>query len=289
MIKVKHQRIGIFLFLIPVSVIFLVYFVYPVGFLLYTSVMKWDSITPMEFVGLRNYRLLFSDGTFTKAMINTVLWGAASICIHIPMAALVAMILSRKIRGWKFFRTLFFIPNLISTLALAMLWQFIYNGEFGLLNRLLTAIGLSSWQHNWLGEMNTAFPALIAHWIFYIGFYMIIFMAYISTIDASLYESSQIDGATAVKQAWHITIPLIKPAFATAVLLSLTDTLKNFEAPFLLTGGGPVDQTMVLSLHIYNKMASYQYGYANTLAVMLIAMGSLMVLLVRTLFNEKEA
>lgn len=237
---------------------------------------------------MRNYRALFLDDVFFKAMKNTVLWGLAAICIHIPMAAMVAIILSRKIRGWKFFRTVFFIPNLISTLALAMLWQFIYNGEFGLLNKLLELIGLSSWQHNWLGEMNTAFPALIAHWIFYIGFYMIIFMAYISTIDASLYESSQIDGASPLKQAWYITVPLIKPAFATCVLLSLTDTLKNFEAPFLLTSGGPVNQTMVLSLHIYNKMVSYQYGYANTLAIMLIAMGSLMVLLVRTLFNEKD-
>ncbi len=114
-------------------------------------------------------------------------------------------------------------------------------------------------------------------------------MAYISTIDASLYESSQIDGASPLKQAWHITIPLLKPAFATAVLLSLTDTLKNFEAPFLLTSGGPVNQTMVLSLHIYNRMVSYQYGYANTLAIMLIAMGSLMVLFVRILFKEREA
>jgi len=285
----KQHRVGIFLFLIPAVVVFLVYFVYPVGFLLYTSFMKWDSITPMEFIGAQNFKRLLTDDVFAKSMINTVIWGLAAICIHIPMAALVAMILSRKIRGWKFFRTVFFIPNLISTLALAMLWQFIYNGEFGLLNKLLESVGLSAWQHNWLGEMNTAFPALIAHWIFYVGFYMIIFMAHISTIDASLYESSQIDGAGPLKQAWHITVPLLKPTFATTVLLSLTDTLKNFEAPFLLTSGGPVNQTMVLSLHIYNRMISYQYGYANTLAVMLIAMGSLMVLLVRVLFREKEA
>ncbi len=285
----KQHRLGLFLFLIPAVIVFMIYFVYPIGFLLYTSLMKWDSITPMEYIGIHNYKMLFSDDVFLKSMTNTVLWGLAAICIHIPMAALVAITLSKKIRGWKFFRTVFFIPNLISTLALAMLWQFIYNGEFGMLNRLLEVIGLSSWQHNWLGEMNTAFPALIGHWIFYIGFYMIIFMAYISTIDASLYESSQIDGASPLKQAWHITIPLLKPAFATAVLLSLTDTLKNFEAPFLLTSGGPVNQTMVLSLHIYNRMVSYQYGYANTLAIMLIAMGSLMVLFVRILFKEREA
>jgi len=285
----KRYRLGIFLFLLPASVIFLVYFVYPVGFLLYTSLMKWDSITPMEYVGLRNYSRLLSDEVFAKSVANTAIWGLAAIFVHIPMASLVAIILARKIRGWKFFRTVFFIPNLISTLALAMLWQFIYNGEFGLLNKLLEAIGLASWQRNWLGEMHTAFPALIGHWIFYIGFYMIIFMAYISTIDASLYESSQLDGAGPVKQAWHITLPLLKPAFAMTVLLSLTDTLKNFEAPFLLTSGGPVNQTMVLSLHIYNRMVSYQYGYANTLAVMLIVVGSLMVLLVRALFREKEA
>lgn len=284
----NHHRIGVILFLIPAVVVFLIYFIYPIGFLAYTSLMKWDSITPMEFVGLDNFRRLLEDSVFHKSLLNTLAWGAAAVFIHIPMAMIVAMILSRKIAGWKFFRTVFFIPNLISTLALAMLWQFIYNGEFGLLNELLQFLGLGSWQHNWLGELHTAFPALIGQWIFYIGFFMIIFMSFISTIDPSLYESAQIDGASVLKQEWHITLPLLKPALSIAVLLSLTDTLKNFEAPFLLTNGGPINQTMVLSLHIYNKMVSYQYGYANTLAVMLIAIGAAMVLAVRLAFREKD-
>lgn len=283
-----QQRLGVFLFLIPAVTVFIIYFIYPIGFLLYTSFMKWDSITPMEFVGWNNYAKLLDDKVFHKSLINTLTWGLVAVLIHIPMAIGVAMILSRKIAGWKFFRTIFFIPNLISTLALAMLWQFIYNGEFGLLNELLDFIGLGSWQRNWLGEMGTAFPALIGHWIFYIGFFMIIFMSFISTIDPSLYEAAQMDGASVLKQEWHITLPLLKPALSIAVLLALTDTLKNFEAPFILTNGGPVNQTMVLSLHVYNKMVSYQYGYANTIAVMLIAIGAAMVLGVRIAFREKE-
>lgn len=283
-----QQRLGVFLFLIPAVTVFIIYFIYPIGFLLYTSFMKWDSITPMEFVGWNNYAKLLDDKVFHKSLMNTLTWGLVAVLIHIPMAIGVAMILSRKIAGWKFFRTIFFIPNLISTLALAMLWQFIYNGEFGLLNELLDFIGLGSWQRNWLGEMGTAFPALIGHWIFYIGFFMIIFMSFISTIDPSLYEAAQMDGASVLKQEWHITLPLLKPALSIAVLLALTDTLKNFEAPFILTNGGPVNQTMVLSLHVYNKMVSYQYGYANTIAVMLIAIGAAMVLGVRIAFREKE-
>lgn len=284
----NQHRTGVVLFLIPAVVVFFIYFIYPIGFLAYTSFMKWDSITPMEYVGLHNFKRLLEDEVFHKALKNTLAWGGAAVFIHIPMAMIIAMILSRKIAGWKFFRTIFFIPNLISTLALAMLWQFIYNGEFGLLNELLQFLGLGSWQHNWLGELNTAFPALIGQWIFYIGFFMIIFMSFISTIDLSLYESAQIDGASALKQEWYITLPLLKPALSISVLLSLTDTLKNFEAPFLLTNGGPVNQTMVLSLHIYNKMVSYQYGYANTLAIMLIAIGAAMVLAVRIAFREKD-
>lgn len=284
----NQHRTGVVLFLIPAVVVFFIYFIYPIGFLAYTSFMKWDSITPMEYVGLHNFKRLLEDEVFHKALKNTLAWGGAAVFLHIPMAMIIAMILSRKIAGWKFFRTIFFIPNLISTLALAMLWQFIYNGEFGLLNELLQFLGLDSWQHNWLGELNTAFPALIGQWIFYIGFFMIIFMSFISTIDPSLYESAQIDGAGALKQEWYITLPLLKPALSISVLLSLTDTLKNFEAPFLLTNGGPVNQTMVLSLHIYNKMVSYQYGYANTLAIMLIAIGAVMVLAVRIAFREKD-
>jgi ABC-type sugar transport systems, permease components len=284
----SHYRTGVLLFMLPAAAIFAVYFIYPIAFLAYTSFMKWDSITPMEFVGLDNYRRLLEDRVFHIALRNTLLWGLFAVFLHIPMAMLVAMILARKIAGWKFFRTVFFLPNLISTLALAMLWQFIYNGEFGLLNELLRFVGLASWQRNWLGELDTAFPALIAHWIFYIGYFMVIFLAYITTIDASLYESSEIDGASVFRQDWHITLPLMKPAVSVAVLLALTDTLKNFEAPFLLTNGGPVNQTTVMSLHIYNRMVSYQYGYADTLALMLIAIGACMVLAVRALFREKD-
>lgn len=282
-----RHKTSILLFLLPAVVIFIIYYVYPVGFLVYTSFMKWDSITPMEYVGWANYRRLAEDGVFHLALRNTLLWGLAGVFLHIPMAMLVAMILSRKIAGWKWFRSIFFMPNLISTLALAMLWQFIYNGEFGLLNEVLRLVGLESWQRNWLGNLDTAFPALIAHWIFYIGYYMVIFMAHISTIDPSLYESSQIDGAGIFQQERHITLPLMKPAVAVAVLLVLTDTLKNFEAPFLLTNGGPANQTMVMSLHIYNRMVSYQYGYADTLALMLVAIGAFMVIAVRMLFREK--
>jgi raffinose/stachyose/melibiose transport system permease protein len=284
----SKRNIGIFLFLCPAVLVFIVYFIFPIGFLLYTSMMKWDGIGQMTYTGFSNYVKLTDDPIFIKSVNNTLIWGAASIFIHIPLAILVAMILSRKVAGWRFFRTFFIIPNLISTVAVSMMWLFIYNGEFGLLNALLEGVGLSSWQRNWLGEMNSAYPAMIAHWIFYIGIFMLIFIAQISTIDRSLYESSQIDGAGPISQDWLITLPLLKPSIIVAILLAITNTLKNFEAPFVMTGGGPVYQTMVLSVHIYKQTLNFVYGYANTLSIMLILMGAVFIVVVRLIFKEEK-
>ncbi len=251
--------------------------------------MSWDGIGQMSFVGLENYKRLVTDTVFHKSFWNTLLWGGAAIFIHIPLALLLAVILSRKIPGWKFFRTVFFFPNLISTLAMSMMWLFIYNGEFGLLNWMLEKIGLEGLQRNWLGEMATAYPAMIGHWIFYVGIFMVIFMAFISTIDPTIYEAAQIDGVNAIQRELYITLPLLKPAIAAGILLAITNTLKNFEAPFVMTNGGPVNQTMVISLHMYKQMLNFEYGYANTLAVMLILTGALMILIVQLLFREKNA
>jgi raffinose/stachyose/melibiose transport system permease protein len=285
----NKKKLGVFLFILPAVIVFFIYFVYPIGFLLYTSFMAWDGVGSMSFTGLSNYERLIDDHVFHKSLMNTLIWGAAAVFIHIPLALLLAIILSYKVPGWKFFRTVFFFPNLISTLALSMMWLFIYNGQFGLLNAALELVGLEALQRNWLGEISTAFPALIAHWLFYVGIFMVIFMAFIATIDKSIYEAAEIDGANIFQRELFITLPLLKPGIAAGVLLAITNTLKNFEAPFVMTNGGPVNETMVMALHIYRQMVNFNYGYANTLAIMLILAGGMMILVVQLVFREKNA
>lgn len=285
----RKQTLWIALFLFPAVLIFFIYFLYPMIFLFYTSFMSWDGIGKMSFIGMDNYQRLLGDEVFRQSLINTFLWGAAAIFIHIPLAILLAIILSKKVKGYKFFRTVFLFPNFISTLAMSLMWVFIYNSKFGMLNWTLDKIGLGEWQHNWLGEIQTAFPAMVGSWIFYVGIFMVIFMAFISTIDKSIYEAARIDGANTFQMERYITLPLMKPSIVAGILLAITFTLKNFEAPFVMTNGGPINATMVISLDIYKRILEYQYGYANALAVMLILAGALMILLVQLLFREKNA
>jgi raffinose/stachyose/melibiose transport system permease protein len=198
----------------------------------------------------------------------------------------MALILSRKPRGWKFFRTVYFLPQVISGIALAMLWSAVYNSEYGLLNGLLRSIGLGSLAKNWLGTLETAFPCMLIYWVFYVGYYMVIMMADITNVDESYYEAAKIDGAGTLAQHRYVTIPLIKGSISTCVTLAMIFGLRTFEQVYLLTNGGPANRTSVLVLYLYNQMKTNNYGGANASSVMLILTGACVILMIRGVFSR---
>lgn len=273
------------LFLIPAIVLFVTFFIYPVGYVAFTSFTKWDGVGAREFVGLKNYKFLFTDDVFLKSIKNNVIWALAGGFIQVPLAIIVAMLLSKKPRGWKIFRTIFYFPNIISGLALAMMWLAIFNSEYGALNALLKAIGLGNLQKNWLGDMNTAFPVMIIYWLFYIGYFMVIIMADISSIPESYYEAAEIDGASTFKQDLYITLPLIKGSITTCLTLALIYGLRQFENVYLMTNGGPDNNTSVMVLYIFKEFGNMNYGLANAAGVVLILVGSIVIVTVRKVFK----
>ncbi len=281
----RHDKIGIALFLIPAITLFIAFFVYPVGFVIVTSFMKWDGIGEAEFVGIKNFSTILGDKVFIRAIQNNIWWSLSGGFIHVPMAALVAMVLSKKPKGWKFFRTVYFFPNIISVVALAMMWMAIYNNQYGALNAILGKIGLQSLQNNWLGQLGSAFPALIIHWIFNIGYFMVIILAQISTIPQDYYEAAEIDGADGIKKDIFITLPLIKGAILTCMTLSMVSGLKHFESVFVMTNGGPANRTMMLTLYVYNQLRNFRYGLANAAAVVLIIIGICAIVGLNRLFS----
>lgn len=279
------EKVGIVLFLIPAVVLFFTYFIYPIGFVSVTSMMKWDGLSEPEFVGLNNFTILLHDKVFQRAIINNILWSCSGGFIHVPMAALAAMLLSKKPKGWKFFRTIYFFPNIISIIALAMMWMAIYNNEYGALNALLDVFGLEQLQNNWLGNVHTAFPALISHWIFNIGYFMVIILAQISTISSDYYEAAKIDGADGIKQDLYITLPMIKNTVLTCMTLSMVNGLKHFESVFIMTNGGPANRSMMLSLYLYKQLSNFRYGLANASGVILIIIGICVIIGLNRLFR----
>lgn len=283
--KSRVDKIGMVLFLLPAAILFITFFVYPVTYVFLTSFTKWDGVGAKEFVALKNYKFLFTDEVFLKSIKNNVLWALSAGFIQVPLAVLVALLLSKKPRGWKILRTIFYFPNIISGLALAMMWLAIYNSEYGALNGLLKAIGLGSLSKNWLGGMHTAFPAMIVYWLFYIGYFMVIVMADISSIPESYYEAAEIDGASPLRQDLHITLPLIKGSIVTCLTLALIYGLRQFENVYLMTNGGPDNNTSVMVLYLFKEFGNMNYGLANAAGVVLILIGSMVIVAVRKAFR----
>lgn len=276
-------------FLAPAVFLVVLFFVLPVIYVCVVSFLKWDGISEPVFRGISNFTKLFKDKAFVRSITNNIIWAAVAACIQVPLAMLMAIILSRKPKGWKFFRTVYFFPQVISGIALATLWRAVYNAETGLLNNMLTSLGMGSLSCDWLGGIKTAFPACLIYWVFYIGYYMVIMMADITTIDDTYYEAATIDGATDLQQAIHITIPLIKnSSLLTCVTLASVMGLRQFEQVYMLTNGGPANRTSTIVLYLYKKLQDSNYGMAAASAVILIIIGALFIVCIRKLFNERR-
>lgn len=277
----------IFLFLLPVAFLYTCFFIYPLGFVLITSLMKWNGIRAMEFVGIDNYKKLLTDDTFLLSIKNNIIWALSGGFIQIPLATLVALILARKPRGWRMLRTIYFLPNIISAVAIAMMWKAIYNPMYGFLNAFLEIFGIEG--HNWLGEIGTALPSIIAQTVLYIGYFMIIILAATTTIPKSFYEAADIDGCSILQQEWYITLPMIRGILVTTMTLAMAYGMRHFEATFLMTNGGPAHSTSVMGLILYHKMDAFRLGEANATGTILIFLGTVVIVLIRALLNRRDA
>ncbi len=274
-------------FLLPVLIFYIMFFVYPFIFLLVMGTMKWNSIAPPEFVGLGNYIYLFTNKIFQEAIGNNIVWALSTGFLQVPLATLVAVILARKPKGWKTLRTVYFLPKVISAVAVAMMWKAMYNAEYGIINGFVEMIGFQG--QNWLGQLGTALPAVIAQEVLYIGYFMIIILAGTTSIPESFYEAAEIDGANGMQQTFFITLPMLRGIIITAMTVAMAYGMRHFEQTFIMTQGGPAYKTTTLGIHLYNKMDALLYGEASATGVTLILLGTVVITLMRRLLSEKEA
>jgi multiple sugar transport system permease protein/raffinose/stachyose/melibiose transport system permease protein len=266
-----------------------VFLAIPVIAALGLSTTTWQGIGTPVFVGLKNFAVLFQNPAFLRALLDTLIWVVVGVAIHTPLCILVAVIIARKPRGWKMFRTLLFLPNIISATALALLWYFVFHVSLGLLNGALTAVGLGAWAHNWLFDPTTALGATMTPWVLYIGFGMVLFLTQISTIPKEYYEAAALDGASTFRQDISITIPLIRRAIALQVLFVVGYALRSFEYPFIMTSGGPANSSTTLSLFIYQQMMiANQYGLAMAAGVVTLLVGAVITAVVFAVLRRME-
>ncbi len=291
--KMKEARannhsnlLGRTLFLLPVSVLFLAFFVYPFIFTVMTSFTTWRGIGSMKFNGISNYAKLISDPTFRKALLNNVVWALCQGFVQVPLAAIVAMILVRKPTGWRFLRTVYYLPNVISTVALAMVWVAMYNVT-GPVNVVLGKL-FGVMPRNWLGDPSTALGAVIFQTVIYIGYFMIVLLAAAMNIPKTLYEAAEIDGASTLQQEFRITLPMLRGSLVTTMTLAMAYGIRHFESTYLMTGGGPAYATTTMGIDLYLKMDALRYSEASTAGVFLILLGTVVIGLLRKLFGKSD-
>ena len=280
------NALKIALFLAPVLVLFAAFFAYPFVFTIAASLTKWRGIGAMRFIGFGNFVKLLGDQTFRLAIRNNVVWALASGFVQVPLAVLVALILAREPRGWKVLRTVYFLPNVISTVALAMVWTAMYNPQYGALNGLRELLGLEA--RNWLGDPATALPAVILQGVLYIGYFMIIILAAAMNIPRELYEAAEIDGATTLQQEFRITLPMLRGSIVTAMTLAMAYGMRHFEATYLMTGGGPAYSTTTMGIDLFLKMDALRYSEASAAGVILIVLGTVVIVAIRRLLGRTD-
>lgn len=271
---------------IPALILFVIFFLIPLGVTVVTSLFKWDTMKIEGFVGIDNYLRLFSDPVFLTSLKNILSWIAIAVFVHIPFALLIALILSTKMRGWKFLRTAYFIPQIISSVAWATIFISVYNPSYGLLNAILGLFGVEG--QNWLFNQATAWPAIICTWLFFIGMYSMIMLAELISIPDDVMEAARIDGANQLQIALRVKTPLIKTVIGTCMVLTVSGGIKHFDSLYIMTNGAPNFRTETLSLYLYQQYGYADFSYANTIGVILLVLGIIIVSIIRRVMRERD-
>lgn len=262
------------LFVAPNLAAVLLFMLFPLGFSLYMSVQKWDVFTPAKFVGLANFNQLFtSDPLFLIAMRNTVIYTVGTVLPTVLISLVVAGVLNRKVKGIGVFRTIVFLPLAISSVVMAVVWQFVFNTDNGLLNIMLGWVGIGPIP--WLVEPHWAMVSLcmVSVWRS-VPFATVILLAAMQGIPETVYEAARIDGAGEIRQFMSITVPLVRSAMSFVVVISIIHAFQSFDLVYVLNGanGGPETGTYVLGIMLFQHAFSFlEFGYASALAWVMFA------------------
>lgn len=262
----RREARSFYLYTAPWLIGFFVLTLYPIVYSFYLMFTDMNLTGVGKFIGLENLKYAFTDDPlFIKAFINTLKYVVMFVPSSIILAFFVALLLSKKVKGLGFFRTAFYIPYITSGVAVTILWGWIYQKDYGIINYVLSLFGIKG--VNWLGDKNIAMISIVILSLWTIGNNIIIMLAGIQDIPQSYYESAQIDGAGAIRQIFSITLPLCTPTIYFNLIVTIIAAFQVFQQPLILTNGGPLNSTYTAAIHMYNNGFLYgKMGYASMMA-----------------------
>lgn len=270
------RRLNPWLYLAPSLLIYIFIIIYPSIYTIFISMFKWNGISSRVFVGFHNYvYLIRNDPVFGVALRNTIIWTVMSITLPVILGLALALILNQQFRGRSFYRAIFYFPYILSNIIVAVIWQWIYYPQQGLLDKLLSLFGAPSGNSSgWLGNPHTAlYMVFLASLWQSTGGIMVLFLAGLQALPSEVYEAAAIEGASAARMLFSITIPLLRETFVVVISITLIGALKVFDIIYAMTNGGPAYGTEVLSTWMYTQtfmFSNYGLGAAISVVMMLI-------------------
>jgi raffinose/stachyose/melibiose transport system permease protein len=271
--KFIGDRIKVFLFLIPAAALLLVFLVIPIFQCLYYSLFNWNGMGPAEdFIRILNYKKIINDNVFIKAVVNTFGIVGLSLFVQLPLALFLAIVIGRGIKGRAFYRTVFFLPYVLSETITAVMWRILYNPNpsRGFINAIFQTFG---WKmQDWLGNMNLVlFSIFIVLTWKYIGFHMLLYITGLQNIPKDVEEAALIDGVNKRQMLTYITLPLLSGTIRTSAYLSVLGSLQVYAIVWIMTKGGPVNASEVLSTYMYRfSFVRFQLGYGAAVAIVML-------------------
>ena len=271
----NEQQFAGWLFILPAFAGILIFIIIPVLCSFGLSFCKWDLINPIQFVGVENYRVIFTEPLFFKILVNTIVFAFATSVFGVIIPLILACILNTKIRGAEFFKSAYFLPFITPMIVIGIIWEWIFDPNIGLLANVLNI------HINWLYDTNFAMPALIIVSVWkLIGYNMVIFLSAMSGISNSIFEAAKIDGAGVLQTFKNVTVPMLSSAIFFVVIITAISSFQVFDLIYLMTQGGPLDSTNVLVYAIYkNAFEYFNVGKASAIAYVLFAIILVLTLL----------
>ena len=266
----RREEIAFWLFISPWLIGFIVFFGGPILASFAISLTEYSILQPPKFLGFGNYSQLIKDPLFYKAVLNTVYYVGVSVPLGVMLAFLMAIALNQKLRGQTWFRTIFYLPSVVSGIAVALLWGWLLNSDFGLFNFLLSKIGIAG--PKWLFSTTWAMPSIIIMSLWGVGGSMVVFLAGLQGIPEHLFEAAELDGAGEWNKFWNVTVPMISPVIFFNMIVTIIGAFQIFDQVYIMTNGkgGPANATLVYVLYLYrNGFEYFRMGYASALALIL--------------------
>jgi len=276
------MRLEILFFVAPALLVFLFFVVWPIIKAVQFSVYRWKGYGPLvDFVGLKNYASVLQNDVFTGAFTHNIIIVVLSILIQLPLGLAIALLLNRKMWGQGVLRTIIFVPYVLAEVIAGVVWFQLLQPQYGVIDTILSAVGISGPEEGWLGTPDVALYTVIAVLTWkYLGLAVILFLAGLQGVPEELYEAAQIDGATWWQVQRKITIPLLGPTVRTWAFLSMIGSLQLFDMVWILTGGGPANATTTMATFLVNEGTKRSnYGIASAASVILFVVALVMALL----------